>query len=105
MPTGYNSAIYKNQPPINKDAVCVMALRASGALIFGKTTTIEFATWGPLPPTTNPHDPERSPGPSSTGSAAAVADFQVPIALGTQTGASTIMPASFCGVYGFKVCA
>jgi NCS1 family nucleobase:cation symporter-1 len=79
-----------------------MMLRKAGALILGKTTTTEFAatTCGPL--TTNPHDASRTPGGSSSGSGAAVGDFQVPIGLGTQTGGSTIRPGSFNGIYALK---
>ena len=76
-------------------------LREQGAVILGKTVTTEFATYEP-PPTVNPHDPERTPGGSSSGSAAAVADGMVPLAYGTQTAGSVIRPASFCGVVGFK---
>lgn len=83
-----------------------MSLRQAGALIFGKTTTTEFATskqggWHQNF-TQNVHDPKRTPGGSSSGSGAAVGDFQVPVALGTQTGGSIIRPASFNGCYGFK---
>jgi Asp-tRNA(Asn)/Glu-tRNA(Gln) amidotransferase A subunit family amidase len=71
-------------------------------VILGKTDTHEFAAGGRLPATRNPHDPARTPGGSSSGSAAAVADFHVPLALGTQTAGSTIRPASFCGVAAMK---
>jgi len=77
-------------------------LRAAWALIFGKTETVEFAATGRPAPTCNPHDLARNPGGSSSGSAAAVADFHVPLALGTQTGGWMIRPASFCGVYAMK---
>ena len=77
-----------------------MAARA-GAVVLGKTVTTEFATYEP-PPTVNPHDPARTPGGSSSGSAAAVAAGMVPLAYGTQTAGSVIRPASFCGVAGFK---
>ena len=73
----------------------------AGALIFGKTDTVEFGAIGRAAPTRNPHDLGRTPGGSSSGSAAAVADGHVRVALGTQTGGSIIRPASFCGVYGF----
>jgi Asp-tRNA(Asn)/Glu-tRNA(Gln) amidotransferase A subunit family amidase len=76
-------------------------LRAAGAVIMGKTVTTEFALYSPGK-TRNPRDPSRTPGGSSSGSAAAVAAGMVPIALGTQTNGSVIRPASFCGVYGFK---
>jgi len=100
MPTEMGSPIYQGYQSIG-DASCVALLRAAGALIFGKTVTCEFAgvTAGP---TTNPHDPARTPGGSSSGSAAAVADFMVPLAIGTQTGGSVQRPASYCGVVGYK---
>lgn len=100
MPTEYGSPIYRHHRP-PWDAACVAALRAAGAIIFGKTVTTEFAT-SYAGKTVNPHDPTRTPGGSSSGSAAAVADFMVPFALGTQTGGSVIRPASFCGVVGYK---
>ncbi|MCX5494475.1 amidase [Kaistia dalseonensis] len=101
MPTQHNSPIYVAHQP-SLDAACVETLRAAGALIIGKTETLEFAAAGRYAPTGNPHDLSRSPGGSSSGSAAAVADFQVPLALGTQTGGSTIRPASFCGAFALK---
>jgi hypothetical protein len=104
MPTGHNSDIYRNDPPALIDAGPVITLRAAGALIFGKTTTTEFAAVVDGGPSMNPHDPSRTPGGSSSGSGAAVGDFQVPIGLGTQTGGSTIRPGSFNGIYAFKVC-
>src|SRR5438477_460427 len=81
--------------------VVVAKLRAAGAVIIGKTVTTEFAFFHPGK-TRNPHDPERTPGGSSSGSAAAVAAGMVPLALGSQTNGSVIRPASFCGVYGMK---
>src|SRR5438045_2280882 len=75
--------------------------RAAGAILLGKPVTTEFATRHPGP-TANPHNPAHSPGGSSSGSAAAVADFMVPLALGTQTGGSVIRPAAYCGVVGWK---
>ena len=75
---------------------------APGPILIGKTETIEFAAHGRNPVTRNPHDLTRTPGGSSSGSAAAVADLMVPLTLGTQTGGSVIRPASFCGVFGFK---
>ncbi|KAE8449358.1 hypothetical protein EG329_008259 [Mollisiaceae sp. DMI_Dod_QoI] len=102
MPTEHNSPIYKGEPAPLVDAAPVITLRAAGALIFGKTTTTEFASTTDGGPSANPHDPTRTPGGSSSGSGAAVGDFQVPIALGTQTGGSTIRPGSFNGIYGFK---
>ena len=101
LPTQHNSPIYTRHRP-GEDANCVAVLRAAGAVILGKTETLEFACGGRLPPTRNPHDTERTPGGSSSGSGAAVADGMVPLALATQTGGSTIRPASFCGVYGMK---
>jgi Asp-tRNA(Asn)/Glu-tRNA(Gln) amidotransferase A subunit family amidase len=101
MPTEHNSPIYRGYRP-TRDAACVETLRAAGALIFGKTETLEFADCGRVAPTRNPHDPTRTPGASSAGSAAAVADCHVPLALATQTGGSAIRPASYCGIYAFK---
>jgi Asp-tRNA(Asn)/Glu-tRNA(Gln) amidotransferase A subunit family amidase len=100
MPTAYGSAIYKDHRPVNDTAV-VSLLRLAGAVILGKCATTEFASPVPIG-TRNPHDLSRSPGVSSSGSAAAVADFMVPLAIGSQTGGSTILPAAFCGVVGFK---
>ncbi|KAK8870135.1 hypothetical protein IAR55_000705 [Kwoniella newhampshirensis] len=101
FPTQQFSPIYKDDHP-KLDASCILTLRASGALIFGKTHTTEFATCQKGPPTSNPHDPKRSPGGSSSGSGAVVGDFQVPLALGTQTGGSTIRPASYNGIFALK---
>ncbi len=100
MPTEYNSAIYKGHRP-RADAAAVALLRRAGCVILGKTATAEFAFNNP-PATTNPHNPAHTPGGSSSGSAAAVADGMVPLALGTQTGGSVIRPAAFCGAIGFK---
>src|SRR4051812_47449572 len=100
MPTAYGSPIYEGERPA-RDAACVAWLREQGAVILGKTVTTEFATYQP-PVTRNPHDPDRTPGGSSSGSAAAVAAGMVPLAYGTQTAGSVIRPASFCGVVGFK---
>jgi len=101
MPTAYGSPIYaKHRPAV--DADCVARIRAAGGIVLGKTVTTEFAFRHPYGQTRNPHDPRHSPGGSSSGSAAAVADFMVPLALGTQTGGSIIRPASYCGVYGYK---
>ena len=96
MPTQHNSPIYTGHRP-NTDAATVGTLRAAGALILGKTDTMEFASTGRLAATRNPHNLARTPGGSSSGSAAAVGDFHVPLALGTQTGGSLIRPGSFCG--------
>ena len=100
MPTGYGSPIYRDHQP-RADAACVSAARSAGALILGKTATTEFASTHPAS-TRNPHNLAHSPGGSSSGSAAAVADCMVPLAFGTQTGGSTIRPAAFCGVVGYK---
>lgn len=100
MPTSYGSAFYEGHRPTT-DAVCVSNLRAGGALVLCKTVTAEFAGADPVP-TANPLDLTRTPGGSSSGSAAAVADGMVHIALSTQTGGSTIRPASYCGIVGFK---
>ncbi len=100
MPTTYGSSIYGlNQP--NKDAACVHKVREHGGVILGKTVTTEFA-WRNPGKTKNPHNPSHTPGGSSSGSAAGVADFQMPLAFGTQTAGSVIRPASYCGVVGFK---
>jgi Asp-tRNA(Asn)/Glu-tRNA(Gln) amidotransferase A subunit family amidase len=101
MPTEHNSPLFTGHRP-SLDAGAVATLRAAGALILGKTDTTEFAAAGRPAATRNPHDVRRTPGGSSSGSAAAVADFQVPLSLGTQTGGSTIRPASFCGIFGLK---
>ena len=84
-----------------RDCTAVARLRAAGAVIIGKTVTTEFAYFHPGP-TRNPHDLERTPGGSSSGSAAAVAAGMVPLAIGSQTNGSMIRPASYCGVYGVK---
>ena len=100
MPTEYNSPIYAGHRPA-QDAEVVRRLRAAGAIILGKTVTTEFAFMAPGR-TRNPHDLSCTPGGSSSGSAAAVATAMVPVALTTQTGGSTIRPAAFCGVIGYK---
>ncbi|MEM8774096.1 MAG: amidase, partial [Pseudomonadota bacterium] len=100
MPTECGTEINAGRQP-DSDARLVEELREAGAVIMGKTATTEFAFMCPAP-TTNPHDASRTPGGSSSGSAAAVAARHVPLAIGTQTGGSVIRPASFCGVYGFK---
>lgn len=101
MPTRHNSQLYAVDHS-RLDASCVALLRQAGALIFGKTDTVEFAATGRRALTRNPHDLARTPGGSSSGSAAAVADFHTPLALGTQTGGSVLRPAAYCGVFGFK---
>ena len=100
MPTENGSVLYAGRTP-SRDAAVVTMLRAAGAVIMGKTVTTEFAYRTPGK-TRNPHNPAHTPGGSSSGSAAAVAAGMVPLALGSQTGGSTIRPASFCGVCGFK---
>jgi Asp-tRNA(Asn)/Glu-tRNA(Gln) amidotransferase A subunit family amidase len=100
LPTECGSPIHAGRMT-GRDAACVAALRAEGGVVLGKTATTEFAAYTPTR-TRNPHDPGHTPGGSSSGSAAAVADFQVPLAIGTQTAGSVIRPASFCGVVGFK---
>ncbi|HEY6254696.1 MAG TPA: amidase [Xanthobacteraceae bacterium] len=100
LPTEMGSPIYRGYRPAC-DAASVALLRAAGAVILGKTVTCEFAgmTAGP---TTNPHHGAHTPGGSSSGSGAAVADFMVASALGTQTGGSVLRPAAYCGVIGYK---
>jgi Asp-tRNA(Asn)/Glu-tRNA(Gln) amidotransferase A subunit family amidase len=100
MPTEHGSPIYRGNRPF-ADAACVALLRMAGAVIMGKTVTTEFANRFPGP-TVHPHNPAHTPGGSSSGSAAGVADFQVPAGLGTQTGGSVIRPSAFCGVVGYK---
>ena len=100
LPTEYGSPIYRGHRP-RADAGCVALLRRAGCLILGKTVTTEFANNHPSP-TRNPHDPAHTPGGSSSGSAAAVADRMVPLALGTQTGGSVIRPAAYCGAFALK---
>jgi Asp-tRNA(Asn)/Glu-tRNA(Gln) amidotransferase A subunit family amidase len=100
LPTGMGSARFAGWTQ-DRDAACVAALRSGGAIVLGKTVTTEFAL-GNAGPTTNPLDARRTPGGSSSGSAAAVARDIVPVALGTQEMGSLIRPASFCGVLGFK---
>ena len=99
-PTEFGSALWKGRTP-RHDAVAVARLRAAGAIIMGKTVTTEYAYFHPGK-TRNPHDPTRTPGGSSSGSAAAVAASMVPAAIGSQTNGSVIRPAAFCGVVGFK---
>jgi Asp-tRNA(Asn)/Glu-tRNA(Gln) amidotransferase A subunit family amidase len=99
MPTEHGSPIYKGSMPLS-DGACVAMLRRAGAIVLGKTVTPEFAAVTPGR-TANPHNLKHTPGGSSSGSAAAVADFMVPIAIGTQTVGSTIRPASYCGVVGY----
>lgn len=100
MPTEHGTVLCAGRRP-RRDAFVVTRLRDAGALIVGKTVTTELAAFHPGK-TRNPHDPRRTPGGSSSGSAAAVAAGMVPLALGSQTNGSVIRPASFCGVVGFK---
>jgi len=100
MPTEDGTVLHTGRTP-DRDATAVAALRAAGAVILGKTVTTECAYFHPGK-TRNPHNPEHTPGGSSSGSAAAVAAGMVPLALGSQTNGSVIRPAAFCGVYGFK---
>jgi Asp-tRNA(Asn)/Glu-tRNA(Gln) amidotransferase A subunit family amidase len=100
MPTDMGSPIYRGNRP-SADAPSVALARRAGAIIIGKTVTCEFAGLTPNV-TRNPHDLDRTPGGSSSGSAAAVADFMAAAAYGTQTGGSVLRPASFCGVVGYK---
>ena len=100
FPTECGTAIFAGRKP-KSDASLVERLREAGAVILGKTATTEFAFMHPAE-TRNPHNVEHSPGGSSAGSAAAVAAFQVPLAIGTQTNGSVIRPASFTGIFGFK---
>jgi Asp-tRNA(Asn)/Glu-tRNA(Gln) amidotransferase A subunit family amidase len=100
-PTTHNSPIYDGLR-MGKDAAPVAVVRGSGALILGKTDTVEFASGGRKALTRNPYNSAHTPGGSSSGSGAAVGDFQVPLAFGTQTGGSHIRPASFNGIYAIK---
>jgi Asp-tRNA(Asn)/Glu-tRNA(Gln) amidotransferase A subunit family amidase len=100
MPTQMGSPIYAGHRPPN-DAACVAVLRTAGAVIMGKTVTCEFAGQAARE-TVNPHDPKRTPGGASSGSAAAVAEYMVPVAFGTQTGGSVLRPSSYCGIFGYK---
>jgi Asp-tRNA(Asn)/Glu-tRNA(Gln) amidotransferase A subunit family amidase len=100
MPTEYNSPIYRGHQP-KWDAACVALLRRAGCVILGKTATTEFANNHPAA-TRNPHNLAHTPGGSSSGSAAAVGDRMVPLALGTQTGGSVIRPGAYCGVAACK---
>jgi Asp-tRNA(Asn)/Glu-tRNA(Gln) amidotransferase A subunit family amidase len=100
LPTEYGTPAFAGRRP-SQDAEVVRRLKAAGAIILGKTVTTELAFYGPGG-TRNPADPQRTPGGSSSGSAAAVADCHVPLALGSQTAGSILRPASYCGVLGFK---
>ena len=100
MPTEDGTDIHKNNPSLN-DCTVVSKLKQAGAIIMGKTVTTELAYYSPGK-TKNPHDLSRTPGGSSSGSAAAVASHMVPLAIGSQTNGSVIRPASYCGVVGYK---
>lgn len=99
-PTGYGSPLFAEHQP-SADADAVACLRAAGAIVLGKTESTELAMFQPAG-TRNPYDVARTPGGSSSGSAAAVASGTVPVALGTQTAGSVVRPAAYCGIYGFK---
>ncbi|MBS9403957.1 amidase [Halomonas sp. TRM85114] len=101
MPTAWGTGGYMTSDGSLVDAAVVTLLQQQGALVLGKTVSTEFAYFTPGK-TRNPHDTSRTPGGSSSGSAAAVADGMVPLALGTQTAGSIIRPASYCGIYGYK---
>ena len=100
MPTECGTVIRKGKS-YSQNAEIIDLLHASGAIVMGKTATSELAYLGP-PATTNPHDKDRTPGGSSSGSAATVASFMAPASIGSQTGGSVIRPASYCGVVGYK---
>ncbi len=101
MPTEDGTVLHAGRTP-GYDAACVASLRSAGAVLMGKTVTAELAASTDSPKTRNPHNRDHSPGGSSSGSAAAVASYMVPGAIGTQTAGSVIRPAAFCGVYGYK---
>ncbi len=100
MPTECGTILRKKRYS-KGDSTVVSLLKSSGAYVMGKTVTTEFAYFDPGK-TTNPHDYNRTPGGSSSGSAAAVASFMTPVAIGSQTNGSVIRPASYCGVLGYK---
>ncbi len=100
MPTEYGSPIYAGHRP-RKDAACVALSRKAGAVLLGKAVSTEFANVHPSR-TRNPLDLKRTPGGSSSGSAASVADYMVALSIGSQTSGSTVRPASFCGVFGYR---
>jgi Asp-tRNA(Asn)/Glu-tRNA(Gln) amidotransferase A subunit family amidase len=101
MPTTQNTAFYQDHRPA-LDAACVAIVRKLGSVILGKNDTVEYASNGRKAATRNPFNLAHTPGGSSSGSGAAVGDFQVPLAFGTQTAGSLIRPASFNGIYGMK---
>lgn len=98
--SAYGSPIYSGHVPA-MDASCVALTKQAGGIVLGKTVTTEFAYFNPGP-TANPHQLDRTPGGSSSGSAAAVADGMVPLAFGTQTAGSIVRPAAYCGCVGYK---
>lgn len=100
MPTGWGSDLFRDRRP-DRDAACVRAFLDAGAIPLGKTVTTEFAYFRPGK-TANPHNLRHTPGGSSSGSAAAVADYMAPLAFGSQTAASLVRPAAYCGVCAFK---
>lgn len=100
LPTEYGSEIFHGHQP-TKDAACIQRMKNAGAVLMGKTVTTEFATFRPGK-TRNPHNPAHTPGGSSSGSAAAVADSMIPLAFGNQTAGSHIRPASYCGICALK---
>jgi len=100
MPTAYGSPIYRGHRPA-ADASCVALARAAGTIVLGKTVTTEFAAFTPGK-TANPRNPAHTPGGSSSGSAAAVADGMAPLAFGTQTAGSVIRPGAYCGCIAYK---
>jgi Asp-tRNA(Asn)/Glu-tRNA(Gln) amidotransferase A subunit family amidase len=100
MPTECGTVIRKGKS-YSQNAEIIELLISAGAIVMGKTATAELAYLGP-PKTTNPHDYSRTPGGSSSGSAASVASFMAPLSVGSQTGGSIIRPASYCGVVGYK---
>ena len=100
LSTEYGSPLYEGRKG-DRDAQAIITLRRAGAVLLGKTHTTAFASFDPAP-TRNPRFPGHTPGGSSSGSAAAVADGMVPFAVGTQTLGSVLRPASFCGICGFK---
>ncbi len=100
MPCAYGSPIWNGHVPAS-DAACVAQVRAAGGIVLGKTVTTEFALRTPGP-TANPHNLAHTPGGSSQGTAASVADFMAPLGFGTQTAGSVVRPAAYCGVVGYK---
>ena len=100
MPTECGTVIRKGKS-YSQNAEIIDLLNSAGAIVMGKTATSELAYLSP-PKTTNPHDYTRTPGGSSSGSAASVASLMAPLSIGSQTGGSIIRPASYCGVVGYK---